>query len=389
MKITLTQILVLTTLCILLLIPAEECPAWVGFELDGKFTGIDDPYGATGAEGYGSLWELSGRVMYLESFGTLDTEFHWLGQLTRSTGIITLSSHSADTPFRSLNLERVHYEDDKASVFSEIDRLSLRWNPPGVSLTAGRQAVSWGEAFYFNVGDLFGAFPVTETNRRYKPGIDAMSAVLNLGPFSELSLVGVPAEEEDGSAAAHLLFPFGPGTLSFTGGRVLSDYKTGAGYTVDVGGTQVYSSLLLTRTQEDEEYSQMVVGAQRQTGPQTFLIGEIYRNGWGTTDPDQYPYLILTDEYRYGQALTLGRYNMAFQVSRQVSPLMTLTPAIFANLSDGSTLLRMDGSWSLSDLTGLTGGLFFGMGERPDAGIPRSEYGSIPISIYVEVVHSI
>ncbi len=327
--------------------------------------------------------------MYQESFGRLDTEFHLLGQSIHSTGNLPFAPVTSESPFRRFDLEKVHSQNDRTAFISEVDRLSLTWTTPGISLSVGRQAVSWGEAFYFNVGDLFGAFPVTETNRRYKPGIDAMSAVLNLGPFSELSLVGVPAEEEDGSAAAHLLFPLGPGTLSFTGGRVLSDYKTGAGYTVDVGGTQVYSSLLLTRTQEDEEYSQMVVGAQRQTGPQTFLIGEIYRNGWGTTDPDQYPYLILTDEYRYGQALTLGRYNMAFQVSQQISPLMTLTPAIFANLSDGSTLLRMDGSWSLSDLTGLTGGLFFGMGERPDAGIPRSEYGSIPISIYVEVVHSI
>ena len=49
----------------------------------------------------------------------------------------------------------------------------------------------------------------------------------------------------------------------------------------------------------------------------------------------------------------------------------------------------MDGALSLSDFTDMTGGLFIGVGERPDAGIPRSEYGGIPISIYVEIVHSI
>jgi hypothetical protein len=80
---------------------------------------------------------------------------------------------------------------------------------------------------------------------------------------------------------------------------------------------------------------------------------------------------------------------MALQMSRQVSPLLTLTPAIFANLSDGSTLLRMDGAFSLSDYTDMTGGLFIGMGDRPDAGIWQSEYGGIPISIYVEIVHNI
>jgi hypothetical protein len=204
-----------------------------------------------------------------------------------------------------------------------------------------------------------------------------------------LSLVNVPVEDESDSVAAYTYFPLGPGTFSLTGGRILDDDKAGSGYTVDIAGTQVYGSLLLTRTSGGNEYSQAVVGAQRQVGPYTLLIGELYRNGWSTGDPDDYPAMMLTDEYMSGNVLTLGRYNMALQMSRQVSPLVSLTPAIFANLSDGSALLRMDGALSLSDFTDMTGGLFIGVGERPDARIPQSEYGGIPISIYVEIVHNI
>jgi hypothetical protein len=361
----------------------------VGLELDGKVTGVADPYGATGSEGDGSLWEFSGRVMYQESFGRLDTEFHWLGQFVYSTGNIMLAPVTSGSPFRSLDLETVHSQEDRTALLSEIDRLLLTWRTPAFSLTAGRQAVSWGEAFYYNVGDLFGAFPIAETNRRYKPGIDAVTATVKLGPFSDLSLITVPVEEESDNLAGHILFPLGPGTFSLTGGRILEDDKVGSGYTVDIAGTQVYGSLLLTRTSSGEEYSQAVVGAERQVGPFTFLIGELYRNGWSSGDPDDYPAMMLTDEYMSGSVLTLGRYNMALQMSRQVSPLLTLTPAIFANLSDGSTLLRMDGALSLSDYTDMTGGLFIGMGDRPDAGIWQSEYGGIPISIYVEIVHNI
>lgn len=376
------------TISILVGTPGQSS-AWVGLELDAKVTGIADPYGATGSEGNGSLWEFSGRVMYQESFGRLDTEFHWLAQSIHSTGDIRFSLTPSGSPFRNLDLETVHSQDDQTVFLSEIDRLSLTWSAPEISLTVGRQAVSWGEAFYFNIGDLFGAFPITETNRRYKPGIDAMAATVNLGPFSDLSLVNVPAEGESDSVAAYILFPLGPGTFSLTGGRILENDKVGSGYTVDIAGTQVYGSLLLTRTPGGEEYSQAVVGAQRQVGPYTFLIGELYRNGWSTGDPDDYPAMMLTDEYTSGNVLTLGRYNLALQMSRQVSPLMTLTPAVFANLSDGSALLRMDGALSLSDFTDITGGLFIGMGERPDAGIWRSEYGAIPISINVEIVHNI
>jgi len=381
----------LIAICLSILISVsspDQTWAWVGLELDGKFTGIADPYGATGSEGNGSLWEFSARIMYQESFNSIDTEIHWLGQTVHSTDDITLLPRST-SPFRSLDLETVHRQNDETIIFSEMDRLSLAWSSPKLGLTVGRQAVSWGEAFYFNIGDVFGAFPVTETNRRYKPGIDAVTATVNLGPFSDLSLVSVPVEDKSDNVAAHLLFPFGPGTFSLTGGRILEDDKAGAGYTVDIAGTQVYGTLLLTGTSDGEEYSQTVVGAERQVGPNTFLIGELYRNGWSTGDPSDYPSMILTDEFTSGSVLTLGRYNLAFQVSQQVSPLVSLTPAIFANLSDSSVLLRMDGALSLSDFTDMTGGLFIGLGERPDTGIPQSEYGGIPISLYVEIVHNI
>ncbi len=389
MKDITSQIILLTLMSLFLLIPAGECPAWVGLELDGKVTGAADPYGVTGSEGNGSLWEFSARPMYQESFGRLDTEFHWLGQVIHSAGDIRFSPISSGSPFRILDMENVNILNDQTAILSEVDRLSLTWNFPRVSLTVGRQAISWGEAFYFNIGDIFGAFPITETNRRYKPGIDAVAANVNLGPFSGLSLVSVPVEDESDSVAVNTFFPLGSGTFSLTGGRVLEDDLAGAGYTIDIAGTKVYGSLLLTRTSSREEYSQGVLGAERQVGPNTFLVGELYRNGWSTGDPDDYPALMLTEEYMSGNVLALGRYNIALQVSQQVSPLISLTPAVFANLSDGSALLRMDGSWSLSDLTGLSGGFFFGLGERPDSGIPRSEYGSIPISIYVEVVYSI
>jgi hypothetical protein len=382
------SILITLSLMLAVFIPGQT-RAWVGLELTGKATGIADPYEAAGFENSGSLWEFSGRVLYQESFGKLDAEVHWLGQSSSVTGDLQYLPVSQESPFRILDLEKIHTQDSRTALFSEFDRLSLTWSSPGFSLITGRQAVSWGEAYYYNVGDLFGAFPITETNRRYKKGIDAVTAVWNLGTFSSLSLVGVPVENERDSFAANMVFPLGSGTFSLTGGRILEDDKGGAGYTVDISGTQVYGTLLLTRADDGKDYSQFVAGAQRQVGPYTLLMGEIYRNGWGTTDTNDYPALILTEDYLAGSVLTLGRHNLAFQVSHQASPLVTITPAVFGNISDGSVLLRMDGTYSISDYTDMTGGLFIGAGKRPDNGTPRSEFGGVPITIYVELVHNI
>ncbi len=388
MKRLICQIGLTILISLVLLIPAE-CPAWVGLELDGKATGISDPYGTTGSEGNGSLWDLSARVMYQDSSGPLNAEVHWLAQALQSDGDIIFSLAPSKTPFRSLDLENVHSRSSRKVLVSELDRLSLTWSNPKLSLTVGRQAVSWGEAFYFNIGDIFGAFPVTETNRRYKTGIDAAVATVELGTFSSLSLVTVPARDESDSIAAQLLFPLGPGTFSLTGGRVQQNDKAGSGYTVDISGTQVYGSLLMTRTEDSKSYSQIVGGFQRQVGPYTLLMGEVYRNGFGTGDPDDYPSLLLTEEYRSGGLFTLGRYGAALQVSRQVSPLVTLTPTVFANLSDGSTLFELSGALSHSDFTDISAGFFTGIGKRPDDGVWQSEYGSTPTSIYIEVVHNI
>lgn len=382
--------LTLITVCLAVTLAAPgQVRAWVGLELDGKATGVADPYGATGTEGSGSLGEFSARVMYQDNLGPLEAEVHWLGQFAHTTGDTSFSTGPLPSPFRILDLETVHSQDDRTVLFSEIDRLLLTFTAPGFSLHVGRQAVTWGEAFYFNIGDLFGAFPVTETNRRYKPGIDAATLTVNPGPFSSLSLAVVPVEDERDNLAATALFPLGPGTLSLTGGRILDDEKAGTGYTVDISGTQVYGSWLFTKKPDSRHYWQTVAGAQRQIGPYTLIMGELFRNGWGSGDPDDYPSLLFTEEYAAGNIFTLGRYSAALQVSRQVSPLVTMTPALFGNLTDGSALLRVDGALSLSDLTDISGGFFLGMGKRPDEGIPMSEYGQIPFSIYVEIVHNI
>jgi hypothetical protein len=158
---------------------------------------------------------------------------------------------------------------------------------------------------------------------------------------------------------------------------------------VDIAGTQLYGSLLMTRTDGSDSYSQIVGGFQRQVGPYTLLMGEIYRNGFGTGDPDDYPSLLLTEEYRSGGIFTLGRYGAALQLSRQVSPLVTMTPTVFANLSDSSTLFELSGALSHSDFTDISAGLFIGLGKRPDDGVWQSEYGSMPTSIFIEIVHNI
>jgi hypothetical protein len=49
----------------------------------------------------------------------------------------------------------------------------------------------------------------------------------------------------------------------------------------------------------------------------------------------------------------------------------------------------MDGSYSLSDFMTLSGGMFIGLGDRPEGQELESEYGSVAPSLFVEVVYSL
>ena len=93
---------------VIVTITPGQIQAWVGLELDGKATGVADPYGASGTEGNGSFWELSARIIYQDSFGPFDTEVHWLGQAARSIGDIPFRIVPSESPFRSLEMEQVH-----------------------------------------------------------------------------------------------------------------------------------------------------------------------------------------------------------------------------------------------------------------------------------------
>lgn len=377
------------TLSMFLLIPGwpSDGLSWVGLELDTSVTAINDTWDMVGGDG--GRWELSGRLIFQDHLAPFDMELHWLASAVGTFGELELAGPYGGSPFRTLDMEKTHSEDSTTAVSSELDRLSLSLSSRSLNITVGRQAVTWGEGYYFNIHDLFGTFPITETNRLYKQGIDALAVTTSLGQFSDLALATVPSDTTSDNMAANMVMPLGPGHLLLTGGRILDGDKIGAGYTADIAGAKIYGSWLMTEEKDGERFSETAGGLESQVGPYTHLVGEIYFNGWGTDDPDEYLSLLFTERYQAGQALTLGRISGVVQVSRQVTPLLTITPALFGNLSDGSALVRLDGGWSFSDLTSLTGGIFVGMGKRPESGILKSEYGGAPLTVYLELVHSI
>ncbi len=371
---------------VLLLQPVHPSyAAWTGIETDFEGVVTRDPY-VTGDTVPAAVWGMSGRYMLQETAGSLFFELHILAALNTSSSPSTTGTSIASSPFRVLDLESTHYEGDRTTLSSELDRLSVTFEGSLARVTIGRQAITWGEAFFFNIEDLFGAFPATETNRLHKTGIDAAAVTLSTGPFSELTAVGVPGGDEPASLGLRYQFPSGDGNFSLVGGKFAQDTSAGIGFAGDYSGTKLYFHGLLTTPDIQDSFTQFVLGAERQLDSLTHFTGELYRNGWGSSDPADYTLLALTDRFREGRSLTLGRWSAAGQVSRILSPLLTGSAALFVNLNDGSTLIRVDGGYSLSNNSDFRGGLLLGLGERKRGSILRSEYGSVPPGLFWELI---
>ncbi|TNF45512.1 hypothetical protein EP232_05800 [bacterium] len=364
-------------------IPAQ---GWVGFEFDGKGLWATQDYIPDGSSDGELQYELTGRFMLQEQAGDFLFEGHLLGGFvgwSGTSGPIVIRSSS---PFRSWDLETFKIHGDNLASFAEVDRLLVTLDRPTFRLTAGRQAVTWGNAFYYNVGDLFGAFPITDISRLHKPGIDALALTLPTGTFSELSAVAVPSGDETGSAAANFLFPAGEGTLGFVGGSILDDTEIGTNYSIDYKGTKIYSQLQYTDAASGRDFGQFVLGAQRQLGMRTHFLGEFYYNGWGSTDPSDYTLLRQSPRFSQGRALTVGRWETALDLSYQISPLLTGHSVGFINLTDPSMLLRLFGLYNLSDLSSFIGGVSYGFGAEPEGFEVKSEYGGIPLTFNAELI---
>jgi hypothetical protein len=356
------------------------------------FSSSDAPFATVSAatgDSYGGAG-LSARVMARARAGPWSGEAHLLlGAERRSAGAPGAQS-AAGGPYRVMDLAW-RGDEGRTATSASFDRLSLAWEGPGARITAGRFATTWGEGWFFSPLDLFGAFPLTATDRSFKPGIDGASVTLPLHDFAEVAGVMVPRSQEGRrqSAAIRALFPVGKASVNLLGGAVAGDGITGLGVSTDLAGSRVYGEL--TRVDAafyEGVFSQWLLGWERQTGPSTHLLVELFRNGWGSPDVEGYAVRLRVPRFLEGRTPTLGRYELAGEATFQLTPLLTGGAGGVVNLLDGSALAQLSFGYSLSDFVTLRGGAYRGVGEGPRGGAPRSEFGLLPARAYLELVAS-
>jgi hypothetical protein len=317
-------------------------------------------------EGVGDAWSSAihyeWRALWGSSAGAGSQDAEWLWTNRRR--------------FCDLDSEIVAGSD--LAVDHGLDRLAFTVFYDDVTLSLGRQSVTWGSALIWSPVDLFSAFSPNEIDRDEKPGVDVVRLTLTFAGDSSIDLVAEPLDlEESGSAdrdsacAVRAQTLVGEYDVAVCGGYVASDKVAGCDFAGYVGNAGLRGELLYTRVDGDsvDDYFRGTLSADYgfQAAWQPYVAVEYYHSGFGSDDEDGYIELVSRDAvqrlFARGTAFNLGRDYMGLMVRLTPSALTSVQSQTIVNIGDGSAREYVSGSLSVSENADLIAGANIGLGS--------------------------
>ncbi|RLB17603.1 MAG: hypothetical protein DRG82_06005 [Deltaproteobacteria bacterium] len=295
-----------------------------------------------------------------------------------------------------------------------LDRFNVKVGFPQADLTIGRQAITFGKAFFWNPLDLYLPFDPAQFDRDYKAGVDALRLDIPLGLFSGVNLIYVLGRELDSdnqypedrtldaswSGSSILLRGFthvAGWDLTLQGGKVYGGWHMGGGLVGEIKSLQVRfeaaqfwadDGTLLPppkRAPLLEDNLTAVVGLGRHWPSSLDIQVECLFNGGG----ESHDITLGLERAERGAVFHAGRILAGITVSYELTPLILGQLALLQSQTDGSTQIQPTLRWSTSDNSELLLGASINCGDRPTLDpvkgiVFESEFGSYPNYFFAE-----
>lgn len=279
-------------------------------------------------------------------------------------------------------------DDGKSITRQNLDRFNIRWNLNAGDLTIGRQAVTFGSARIINPTDVFLPFDVQTLNTEYRVGIDAIRFQRPVGQLSEVDMGIILGDDgsTNSAAFARLKSNVKGSDVELTLIRFSEQNLVGFGLATTLG--QFGAWLEFAGVSGESDYVRTSLGLDYGFAENWFGMVEYHYNGAGTSDPANYLTQLGTRPYVAGGVFLLGEHYLIPSLSWQISPLVTASFQLLANLDDQSQFTNVGVDFSLSENLYL-GLQWFGFhGDKPQL-LPTphlsSEYGSNPDRLIVSL----
>jgi hypothetical protein len=338
----------------------------------------------------------------------------------RSTGGATLPSFGlsgGSARYRALDLLWEQVSEPHTQLSLGLDRLSVARESDESSLRVGRQAISLGYSFLWSPMDVFLPFDPRQFDQEYKPGVDAGRATWAFGALSGVDAIGVLGRKTDvlgqplDPADAHAGVDwYGSAVLgrvytnlrsfdvSIQGGKVYGAYQIASGFAGDLRGLDLRGEISYSFAQEgsisaDPTEPPSVLAPDLIEDHLEATLGLGYYFDGGITAQLQYFY----NGAGSPENLTVGFIRViaqeSFAASRnliglsvlwETTPLLNLGALMVISADDGSLQLQPILRYSLSNETEFLAGAAINIGDRPVDGVPTSEFGTSPHSLFFE-----
>lgn len=344
---------------------------------------------------------VSATALRLVLKGNLSEWLTWEAHPVQSLDYASLAAVSRSDFLRyRVDTARWRWSDGKdysADLF--LDRLYLRMSFPGADLTIGRQAVSFGETYFWNPMDIFLPFDARQVDRDYKQGVDAVRLDVPLGQFAGACLVGALGREsaDDGIAwggsalIANVFVNRWGWQWSAEGGKVYGGYLAGIGASGEAGSIAVRGSATYTLVDRDDpspgastgDHVDAVLGMGRAFDNSLTVALEYYFNRSAMSDDLNAAWLSVAG----GDSTQTSRHLLGFLVGYDLMADIKGSAILLHSFSDGSSGLQPWLTISAGEELELIFGGFIAMGRRPDHETlaPRSEFGTFPSAAYIEL----
>ena len=245
-------------------------------------------------------------------------------------------------------------------------------------LTVGRQRIAWGTGFVWNPTDILNPVSPTTIERDEKFGVDALYAVVPLGPLSQIEAVwAIGRNASFSSYATRASFNVGEYDIAFMGGTFRESWVLGgdvAGYLGDAG---LRGEWALRVPEKGPVQIRTIVNADYNFASGYYIVAEFHYNSPGNTSSINYDLGALFD----GTVLNLAELYSAFIVSKSLTPLISANVYSLFNLNDGSGLAGPAVSWAMLQNVelSLSSYLFFGKGGSEFGLLRNAYFGSLQV----------
>jgi hypothetical protein len=285
-------------------------------------------------------------------------------------------------PGRRWDLSSTLVDEERLRVWHDVDRLSLTWYTDLADVTAGRQAITWGNSNLYPIADLWSQFSPFELDTEEKPGIDAVRLLHY--PSGALEIDAVVADRGSSrnlSAGIRGSLSLAWADLYVGGGKFWREAMGLAGISAPVGSYKIRGEAALPYHLDDHGFKLLraTIGLD-WLGGETVLSAEYNFNGIGATDAADYEQVLADPRLARGETYFLGRHNLGGLVTwTPGNDRLSLTATGLLNLQDPSGALVPNLTYDFGQETRVSAGALVSFGNTPvfapDPEL-RSEFGA-------------